>query len=377
MTLLGVTVALLIGLAGPLLMVVKDVVLPRLVLYNPHELWMSPLSHALWALPGALALGVMHRVAPRLITARVAVFLMITALCFSVLRVYGREITEWAAAILSVGFAYQLSRWSGFADVDRLRALLRRGAPATAIAIALLAGVVGFAPDARERWVQRGRTAPSAGQPNVLLIILDTARSISMSLYGSQRLTTPNIDRFAENGVTFDLAIAPSPWTLPSHASLFTGRHPHELNATWRVPLDDTYPTLAEKLTDAGYRTGAVVANRFNANSAMGLARGFDRYVDYTASWSEFIRSAYPGRLVLNEIRNRWFEDDFAFDDFYDRRTATEITDDVLRWIGKDRDRPFFAFANYFDVHDPYIAPDSLVASITRAPHPTTPPVQA
>jgi arylsulfatase A-like enzyme len=80
---------------------------------------------------------------------------------------------------------------------------------------------------------------------------------------------------------------------------------------------------------------------------------------------------------VLNEIRNRWFEDDFAFEDFYDRRTATEITDDVLRWIGKDRDRPFFAFANYFDVHDPYIAPDSLVASITRAPHPTTPPVQA
>ena len=69
----------------------------------------------------------------------------------------------------------------------------------------------------------------------MLLIVWDTVRAGNLSLYGYGRRTTPNLERLAGRGVRFDLAFATSSWTLPSHASLFTGRWPHELSADWTI----------------------------------------------------------------------------------------------------------------------------------------------
>ncbi len=80
-----------------------------------------------------------------------------------------------------------------------------------------------------------------------------------MSLYGYARRTTPVLDSLARQGVTFDRAIAPAPWTLPSHASMFTGRPARELSTRYSVPLDDTFPVLSEALAAAGYVTGGFV----------------------------------------------------------------------------------------------------------------------
>jgi arylsulfatase A-like enzyme len=82
-----------------------------------------------------------------------------------------------------------------------------------------------------------------------------------MSLYGYERATTPFLENLVEQGVVFDWAIAPCSWTLPTHASLFTGRFRSETGTNWTIPLGPKYPTLAEVLTDQGYATGGFVAN--------------------------------------------------------------------------------------------------------------------
>ena len=70
-----------------------------------------------------------------------------------------------------------------------------------------------------------------------MLIVLDTVRAKSLSLYGYSRATTPNLDRLAARGVVFERALSTAPWTLPSHGSMFTGRFPHELSGI-RRPVD-------------------------------------------------------------------------------------------------------------------------------------------
>ena len=373
---LGVVIGLIVGLIGVALLALKGIVSPS-VIYNPHLAWMAPVAHALWISPAAFLLGLVHRRLPSLAPPRLVVFLLLSAGFFSMLRVYGRELAEWAAVALSLGLAHRLSAWMLRPEPTNLERGLRRATVALMAMITCLVVVVGTYPTARQSVVQLGRPVPGESRPNVLLLILDTVRARSTGLHGHVPSTTPNVDRLAKQGVTFELAIAPSPWTLPSHASMFTGYFPHDLNVAWRVPLNREKPTLAEAFGRAGYRTAGVVANLYNANSAMGLARGFDLYIDYTAAWDELIRATYPGRLVLNEIERRWHVNDFGFADFAGRRTAREVTDKLLRWIDtSDQRRPFFAFANFFDAHDPYIAPAQYQIAMEAISHEARLPVR-
>src|SRR5262249_10106767 len=66
------------------------------------------------------------------------------------------------------------------------------------------------------------------GAPNILLIVLDTVRAECLSLYGHDRPTTPNLQRLARKGLVFTEARSTAPWTTPTHASIMTGRWPHE-----------------------------------------------------------------------------------------------------------------------------------------------------
>ena len=115
----------------------------------------------------------------------------------------------------------------------------------------------------------------------MLLIVWDTVRAGNLSLHGYGRPTTPNLDRLARRGVRFDLAFSTSSWTLPSHASLFTGRWPHELGVDWKSPLRDDVPTLAEYLASHGYDTAGFAANLDYCTRETGLARGFAHYEDF------------------------------------------------------------------------------------------------
>jgi arylsulfatase A-like enzyme len=146
--------------------------------------------------------------------------------------------------------------------------------------IAIAGGALGW-----PRWVESraiaALPAPPAGAPNVLLIVLDTVRARSLGLYGYERATSPNLDRFAKNGVVFSHAFSASPWTLPSHGAMFTGRLPHELSGGWMTPIDGTYPTLAEALSSVGYLTAGFIANTTYCPAEFGLARGFSHYEDH------------------------------------------------------------------------------------------------
>lgn len=199
--------------------------------------------------------------------------------------------------------------------------------------------------------------ARSAGQhgpvrPNVLLLVLDTVRALNLSAYGYGRSTTPRLDEWGRKGVRFENALAASPWTLPSHATLFTGRWPYELSANWLSPLDGTFPTLAEVLAGAGYRTAGVVGNLYYCHRESGLARGFQSYRAYPSGrLATALESATLTRRLLDSgpVRRALGNQPVW------RRSAEEINRDVLGWLeGNGGGAPFFMFVNYYDVHDPY-----------------------
>lgn len=178
--------------------------------------------------------------------------------------------------------------------------------------------------------------APAATGPDVFLFVLDTVRADHTSLCGYDRPTTPTLDGLKAAGASVSCEVrAPADWTIPSHASLFTGKTVLEhgavvasqsevaLNAYTAVrPLAADIPTLAEHFRAMGYATVAVSANPIVREEA-GLMRGFEVAVSGPPR-----KLAGPG--LAAELRQQ------------------------LRGI--DKDRPLFLFVNVFDAHDPYPA---------------------
>ena len=179
---------------------------------------------------------------------------------------------------------------------------------------------------------------PSAARrPNVLLIVIDTLRADHLSSYGYDRRTSPHIDRLAEEGVLYEDCISASSWTLPSHASLFTGlfvRDHHTTSENWT--LAESFDTLAELLSEAGYHTGGF-SNNVWINDVSGLKRGFDTFREM---WRE-----QPVR-----------EKGISFDDPAVDMGAAKTNGEIFAWLDglPDKTRPFFVFINYFEPHLPY-----------------------
>src|SRR5258705_11130146 len=114
----------------------------------------------------------------------------------------------------------------------------------------------------------------------LLVVTVDTLRADALGAYGSGLGLSPHLDALAAESVVFDAAYAAAPLTLPSLATLFTGRWPEERGVSSNeAALPQGVPTLASELRERGWRTGAVVSN-FVLNGSAGLAQGFDRYDD-------------------------------------------------------------------------------------------------
>jgi len=266
------------------------------------------------------------------------------------------EELHWAGAVmLAAGLAVRLGPWWRRSRGSVLRRTLVPFAGATA----LLAGL-GFAwvATAERRAMATLPAAPTAA-PNVVLAVLDTVRADHLSLYGYGRPTTPRLDALAERAVCFEFARSPATWTLPAHASMFTGRWPHELSADIDRPLDSDSPTLAEFLGQHGYRTGGFVGNTFYCNSWFGVDRGFACYEDTvesrTISAQQALRCTALGRrlMPLAVQVGIWP----TTGQFSPRKTAREVNRDALAWLDRSGGRPFFLFLNYIDAHGPYTVP--------------------
>jgi len=198
--------------------------------------------------------------------------------------------------------------------------------------------------------------------PNVIFIVLDTVRRDRVSAYGYDRETTPHFDSFVESATQFGDAVSQAAWSIPSHASLFTGAYPSEHGATTVSPVFRASPTLPELLSAAGYDTCAISPNEY-IRPATGFGRGFDEFhipsratvpqpvVDVLAPTVNRITSTARVRRPIERL----------FNTIRQRRVQTSDTDSPITYGYADRieqfldrsDEPFFLFANLVDAHLP------------------------
>jgi arylsulfatase A-like enzyme len=276
----------------------------------------------------------------------------------------------WAAMLLSGGLAIQSARLVGTRRRTFLDMVRRTTPPLMVILLATVLGMTGV-----RAWSEHRALAalppPPPGARNLLLIVWDTVRAGNLSIHGYGRRTTPHLEELAGRGVKFDLAFATSSWTLPSHASLFTGRWPHELGVDWVSPLGDGAPTLAEYLGARGYDTAGFVANLDYCSRETGLARGFVHYEDYPIEvYDAFTRYVALGHRLevptwaclleklLEKVSGRSAH--LVPRAREHAKRAAGVDRSFLDWVSwqRGRRRPFFAFLNYNDAHSPYEVPD-------------------
>lgn len=176
-----------------------------------------------------------------------------------------------------------------------------------------------------------------AGAGNVLVVVLDTVRADHLGMYGYDRGTTPNLDRWAAGAHIWDNAETDAPWTLPAHASMFTGKTQREHAARSlgkdddrkAAPLAASYVTIAERLQAAGYRTVGVAGNRAFLHPSFGVAQGFDAWID---------------EQPLDDSRKVPYT------------PADRIIPMALSAVAQADEHPLFLFVNLMDAHTPYKA---------------------
>jgi arylsulfatase A-like enzyme len=209
----------------------------------------------------------------------------------------------------------------------------------------------------RERLAIAGLPQAPANARNVVLLVWDTVRAYNLGLYGYARNTAPNLARWARAGVQYNRAMAPAPWTYPSHSCFFTGQWPFKLNTQWKVPLDTADPTLAQYLASRGYQTAGFSANTSCCNYGTGLCRGFTHFEDFPLTARSLLGRSVPGQWILTNIVYHGHYHDQKWIRLQSRGAHT-TNEAFLDWLRtRRRDRPFFAFVNYFDAHAPYLAP--------------------
>lgn len=342
------------GLGEALLLGVQKILLQRAVFFGPRVVWMAAVADLLLFTVIGLLLLLLSCRWPKLRSVRAAVSLF-TFLALSSWLLIFPQIKWYASLILAAGLAAQAGPIAAARTAGRSLAAPIKLLPLAALMLLVVALEGG-------RWWQQHQAmislpAPQTAAPNVLLIVLDTVRAQNLSLYGYHRATTPRLEQFARRGVRFGKAITTAPWTLPAHASIFTGRYPRELSADFLKPLDASHPTLAEVLRARGYLTAGFVANTFYCGYEHGLSRGFLHYEDYQLSLEELLISS---SLLRTTTHNAHLRRIIGNHQILTRKTAAQVNENFLSWlsdVAATSRRPFFAFLNYFDAHEPYLPP--------------------
>ncbi len=188
-----------------------------------------------------------------------------------------------------------------------------------------------------------------AGTP-IIFISIDTLAARHLSVYGYERETSPNLERFAEEAILFESCRSNAPITLPSYMSQLSGLYPSprfdgdEVGPASRfemLRLGESTWTIAEALKAVGYRTGGWVDNPWLSPSN-GFAQGFDHYD--------------TGAMSLNA---RW-----------DSQGGVEhVTREALAWLDDLQDGvPYFAFLQALDVHGPYVPSEPFTSRFVDKP---------
>ncbi len=180
---------------------------------------------------------------------------------------------------------------------------------------------------------RRGGLPPPSGSTPVILISVDTLRSDHLPVYGYRGVATPSIDRLRADSILFAHAYSHVPLTLPSHATMLTGRLPADngIRDNLGFTLDPGVVTLPSLLKRHGYATGGAVSS-FVLHSETGISRGFDFYDDNVSIDVHSLgRSQRPGGETIRIAEN---------------------------WIGPRAKEPFFFFLHLYEPHAPYEPPE-------------------
>lgn len=224
-------------------------------------------------------------------------------------------------------------------------------------------------------------------RPDIVLLVLDTQRADRLSAYGYPAETSPRIDAFASEATLFQQAISPAQWTVPTHASMFTGLYPsvHNTRQSFSVLPKET-PTLAERLGKGGYFTAAYCNNPLVGVVDNGLRRGFASFLNYAGLFTSRPNQAGARRTLFGKYRN-WFKRhlahhihrlqdsfarsdallEFAFTPFmvllwqtalsFKGNGAKSLNDAAKLHIerkGLKPDQPVFSFINLMGTHMPF-----------------------
>lgn len=203
--------------------------------------------------------------------------------------------------------------------------------------------------------------------PDVLLIVLDTAAASHLSLYGYQRPTTPVLTALARESLVYQRAVSPAPWTLPAHASIFSGRYPSELGfdgggfRPTTASGSDLADSIAADALDDGRVADAISANPLIPRVAR-LRAGFDH------AWSvRRLRDSVPKAALDRMLHHH---------NAGMQSHGQEVTTLALDWIDRlaPRDRPWLLFLNYLDPHNPYRPPARYAAKLAPGVDPDSVP---
>lgn len=180
-------------------------------------------------------------------------------------------------------------------------------------------------------------------RPDVILLSIDTLRADHLGAWGYERDTSPFLDALAAEGTRFASAWSPSPWTLPSHTTLLTGRLPaHHGTIEDHVLIPKQIPLVQEAFQAAGYGTGASVSTLF-VSSRFGFERGFDFFHDFD------IRDPRANNAATIDA-----EHVFAW---------------ALDWAQQQpENKPLFLFLHVYDAHYAYNAPEPWNSRFDRPP---------
>jgi len=196
---------------------------------------------------------------------------------------------------------------------------------------------------------------PRGTRPNLVLVSIDSLRPDHLGCYGYGRPTSPFLDSLAEGGVRFENAVSTTSWTLPSHASLFTGL----LGPTHGVvdnglALSEDHRTLAELLKEAGYHTAGFFGGPY-LHPTFGLAQGFDVY--------ESCMTTTPDSAGDEAVRDSASAPDGPS---HHDVTGPRTREEVARWAdgrsAAGSEEPFFLFLHLWDVHYDFEAPEEFEA---------------
>jgi uncharacterized sulfatase len=232
----------------------------------------------------------------------------------------------------------------------------------------------------------------SQNRPDIILLVLDTQRADRMSLYGYPKKTTRTLDEISTNATVWDWAISPGQWTIPSHASLFTGLYPtvHQTTQSFTT-LPPGIPTTPELLQQNGYHTVGFCNNPLVGVLDNGLRRGFDAFYNYGATFPDVPRMGRDKGL-------RWIQREFQkllkrFATPIERsfghsplllklatlpilvplwsrlvnfkgntlQSLRDVTDYLRYHHTNHTDRPLFMFINMMETHLPYYPPSRIV----------------